>query len=109
MALPAVAGATIYASDLYQLCQPSGGQEKGKYWLEGSGYVSGADITMFMPSQSRNATPVSVTIDTADQAPSSHLNAPSTASLTSGGFHISASVTAVTPNEFCGGNYTIQY
>lgn len=109
MALPAVAGNSIYASDLYQLCQPSGGQEKGKYWLEGNSYASGADITYYLSSQSRNATPVSVSIDTADRVPTTNLNAPAAANLTASGFHISASTTATSLNEFCGGNYTIQF
>lgn len=109
MSLPAVAGNTLLAADLYQLCQPSGGQEKGKYFLEGNFYVSGAYCTCFIPSLSRGSTPISLSIDTADNAPTSHLNAPSNDHLTASGFHIYSTSTAISANEYCGGNYTISY
>ncbi|HET8911204.1 MAG TPA: hypothetical protein VFN23_07065 [Ktedonobacteraceae bacterium] len=111
MALPAVSGNTIFASDLYQLCRPSGSQETGHYWLGGPVYTNGALISLYMPSQSRAATPVSASIDTADSAPAGGMNsAPTTFNLTVGGFQISTtSTTGPNTNAHCGGNYTIQY
>ena len=108
MALPAVAGATILASDLYALCRPSGGAETGKYWQQGNAYTA-AQTVCWVPSLSRNATPVSVSIDTADQAPSGGSGTPATFNLTSGGFHTSAQTTGATTNAYAGGNYTINY
>lgn len=64
MALPAVSGATIYASDLYGLAQPSGGTEAGSWRLVGFGTASGQNVGIYLPSRSRGSTPVSVTINT---------------------------------------------
>ena len=89
--------------------QPSGGTELGKYWLEGNAYVVGAYVTCFIPSLSRGATPVSVSIDTADQSVVG-MNAPGTYNLTSSGFHISANANGgAQTNMYCGGNTTIHY
>lgn len=111
MSLPAVNGNTIQASDLYQLCRPSGGQETGHYWLAGPVYTSGAVISLYMPSQSRGATPVSASIDTTQQAPTGGMTAaPSTFNLTSDGFQISTtSTTGPNTNARAAGGYTIQY
>lgn len=109
MTLPAVNGSTIYASDLYQLCQPSGNQEHGKYFLSGWSNANGDLIQAYIPSESRASTPVSVTIDTADQA-ATNVNAPGTGHLTSSGFQVyTTSTSAQTNNLQVGGNYTINY
>lgn len=106
-------GQTIQAQDVDQLVnvlqQPGSSQEKGKYMLEGNAYVSGAYFSLYMPSLSRNTSPVSVSIDTADNAPTALLNAPSTDHLTANGFHIFSNTTGISSNQFCAGNYTIQY
>ena len=109
MALPAVAGNTIFASDLYQLCQPSGGQEKGKYWLAGSSHASSDEFSEYMVSLSRNATPVSVSIDTADGGPT-NVGSPTTTNLTANGFRVHCfSNTSSIVGIIAGGNYTINY
>lgn len=109
MALPAVNGNTIFAMDLYQLCQPSGQSEHGKYFLSGWSNANGDLIQVYIPSQSRASTPISVTIDTADQA-ATNVAAPSTNHLTSSGFQVyTTSTSAQTNNLQVGGNYTIAY
>lgn len=110
-----VTGATINASDLNQtinvLQQPSGGQEKGKYFMAGPVYANGAVVAEYVGSLSRGATPLSVTIDEADQAHTGGLNAtPTTAQLTASGFQVfSLSTTGPNVNARAGGGYTIQY
>lgn len=105
-------GSTILAQDLNQaiatLQQPAGGSETGKYVLQGNSYAIGAWVGNYIGSLSRNSTPVSAAIDTADD-PVANLNAPATANLTNGGFEVQATSTAIVTNAHCGGNYTIQY
>lgn len=110
MALPAVAGNTILAADLYQLCQPSGGQEKGKYYLLNQAYTINANAGNYIPSQSRNATPVSVSIDEADEGHVAGGCNPAVAQhLTANGFLVFSSGTGTTTAWQVGGNYTIQF
>ena len=91
------------------LQQPSGGQEKGKYWLAGGSYAVNAVISTYMPSLSRNTVPVSVSADTADFSPTS-CNAPTTDHLSANGFHVWTNSTAITTNNLnVAGNWTIQY
>jgi len=85
-----------------------GGQEKGKYQLNGNSYVNGGIISQYIPSLSRGTTPVSVVIDTADFPPSA-CNSPTTDNLSASGFHVKATTTLATANANVGGNYTIQY
>lgn len=106
MALPAVAGNTIQASDLYQLARPSGGTETGKYLYVGSG-SNGGSISAYTGSLSRGVTPVSVSIDTVDVL--NTVTTPGTSRLTSNGFDVSSTFTANTSSAGAGGNYTIQY
>lgn len=88
--------------------QPSGGTETGKYRLTGWSQASGQFISLYMPTLSRGATVVSVTIDTADDAPSSML-APSATNSSSSGFQIVSQSTVGIGNVHCGGNWTTQY
>lgn len=109
MALPAINGNTIVAADLYQLCRPSGGAEGGKYFVSGWSNASGDLLQAYIPSQSRNATPVSVSIDTVDQS-ATNVNAPSTGHLTASGFQVyTTSTSAQASNLQVGGGYTISY
>lgn len=108
MALPAVAGNTIFASDLYQLCRPSGGQETGKYYLGGWAGAINDLVSLYMPSLSRNATPTGVVIDTADQA-ASNLQTVAANNLTANGFQISAGASGAATNCHAAGNYTISF
>lgn len=108
MALPAVNGNTIQASDMYQLAQPSGGQEHGKYWLANAAYASGAILSQYMQSESKGSTPVSVSIDTADHA-ASGVGAPGTANLSQYGFQVYAAATAANLAPNVAGNSTIQF
>lgn len=107
MSLPAVAGNTIQASDLYQLCRPSGGTETGVYYLEGWGNAVGDQLGNWCPSQSRGATPVSVSIDvTINQV---HTNSPSTSNLGTSGFRVAATTSQAATQNVAAGNFTIQY
>lgn len=107
-------GDTFLVSMLNQvinvLQMPSGGQELGKYKIEGNSTTTTATQSCPILTRSRNATPISLSIDTADQAVSS-LNAPSTDHLTQGGARILATVNAASgqPDEHCAGNWTMQY
>lgn len=110
MALPAIAGNTILASDLYQLARPSGGTETGKYFLRGSSYVTSANMGNYMQSQSRGQTPVSVTVDEADQGHvAGNANPVVTSNLTANGFLVYSSGNGVQSLWQVGGNTTIQY
>lgn len=106
-------GNTVLASDINQLVnvlQRSSGQtETGKYYVNWGAYASGAQTSIYMQSLSRNATPVSVSIDTADQAPANQANSPSTFNLTANGFRIFDNSTGISTNCIAGGNFTIQY
>jgi hypothetical protein len=114
MALTTVSnGNTANASDLNQvinvLQQPSGGQEKGTYWLGGNGYTTNAYIQQSISSLSRVSTPVSVSIDTAIQAPIGNLTNILAGTINSGGFHVYGQVSSASSNAYCGGNYTLQF
>lgn len=111
MALPAVNGNTIFASDLYAIGQPSGGQDKGHYRIAGNGSAVNAVISTWIVAMSHNtgAAPVSVSIDTADQAPGGNLGSPSAVNSNSGGVLIFGTISAASTNAFCAGNYTINY
>lgn len=113
MALNTVStGNTILAADINQLVnvlqRPSGQTETGKYHLLWSAYTTNAQGQVWIQSQSRNATPVSVTVDSADQSPTNS-GSPFTSVLNSSGFQLygTSTTTAVACN--IGGNYTIQY
>lgn len=103
---------TAQPQDLNQvvnvLQKPSGATEVGKYywtfWAAANGDTSG----VYMQTQSRNATPVSVAIDHADSFPSG-VNAPTWSNLTAFGFEVYASVNAAGVNYGIGGNWTVQY
>jgi hypothetical protein len=88
--------------------QPTGGSELGKYFITGSTYAIGAYVCQYMISLSRTSVPVSVVIDTADQA-ASNFNAPTTIRLTSSGFQVQVTGTGANLNCNVGGNWTINY
>ena len=84
-------------------------QEAGKYALGGNWAGTGSGFfSTYVPSLSRNATPASVSIDTADQAPTGGAVAPGTDRLSSSGFHVFTSTTN-SNNASLAGNYTINY
>lgn len=105
-------GQTINAADINQLAvvlqRPSGSQESGKYFLVDSSYATGATVGDYVGSISRGATPVSVTIDTLDVAPS-NCNTPTTDHLTSNGFRVSTTSTGIATSVQVAGGYTISY
>ena len=107
-----VNGANVFATDVNQvvnvLQQPSGGQEHGHYFLGGNAYTSSARISTFVKSISRTSVPVSVSIDTADVAPS-NLGSPTTDNVVAGGFHVLTTSTGTHTNCNTAGNYTLQY
>lgn len=106
-------GNTILAADINQLVnvlqRASGQTQTGKYWLAGSGYATNANFANYLPSLSRITTPVSVTIDEADQA-HSNCNAAVTGALTANGFYVDTSAAGGAQLALnVAGNYTIQY
>jgi hypothetical protein len=108
-----VFGQTSQPSDLNQLVdilnRRAGQTETGKYGIIGNWAGAGSGfVGQYICSLSRNTAPVSVSVDTADQAPGGNLGSPSTANLTSGGFKVFATMTNGN-NGFCAGNYTITY
>lgn len=107
MTLPAVPGADIYAADLYQLCQPSGGQEIGHYYIAGTATAANQLFQDYVSSESRNATPVSISVDQSDQS-ATNCAAPSTNHLTQGGAQVYTRSSAAGDSNV-GGKYTIQY
>lgn len=106
-------GNTVLASDVNQLVnvlqQASGNTEVGKYYLQGGGNANGWVVSNYMDSLSRVSTPVSVSIDTADQAPAASANTPTAIQLTFGGFQVQFSVSTVTNTARAAGNSTIQF
>lgn len=108
MALPAVAGQTILASDLYGLRQPSGGQETGKYYLSFGADAASRTGSEYIRSSSQGSTPVSLTLDEADQAHSS-CGAIAQNFLTQYGFQVWTTSSGAANNCKVGGNTTVQY
>ena len=106
------AGDTIYSSTINQLINvlqaPAGAQEKGKYKLEMNAYSTSAFISCPITTLSSNSTPVSASIDTADNSPFD-VGTPNTGHLTQGGMQIYAQVTTVNTIADAGGNWTMQY
>jgi hypothetical protein len=88
--------------------QPSGGTETGKYNLQSWGNAANDTIGSYTGSISRTAVPISVVIDTADQAATA-VNAPATAFLTANGFLASTTTTGAATVARVAGNYTLNY
>jgi len=108
MALPAVAGNTIFASDLYGLAQPSGGTETGKYYLSFGADAASRVGSQMIRTSSQGSTPVSLTLDEADQAHSS-CAAIAQNFLTKYAFQVNTTSTGAANNCKVGGNTTVQY
>lgn len=90
--------------------QVSGSTLVGKYWLQGGGNANGWDLTYYQTLYLSNAsTPVSVSIDTADQAATASAGAPATFNLTAHGFLVMSVLTAVTNTARVAGNWTVTY
>lgn len=106
-------GNTIQAADLnqcvYELDRQATQQEGGHYFISGWSNAASDLLQAYIPSRSRYAAPVSVSIDTTDQA-ATNVAAPSTGHLTVGGVQIfTTSTSAQVSNLQVGGAYTIQY
>ena len=105
-------GATIFATDINQIINvlqvPAAGQEKADYYLTSFATTSGQSMGAWVGTESRGATPVSVSIDTSLQA-ASGCGAPSTDHLNSNGFHVFANSTGAVGAMNVGGQYTVQY
>ena len=106
-------GNTILAGDVNQLVnvlQRSAGQtESGQYYLVGNGYTTSANVSLYMRSLSQNATPSSVTVDTATQSSINFAGSVQTGILSANGVLIYFATTGASVNPKCGGNWTIQY
>jgi hypothetical protein len=109
MALPAVPGNTIYASDLYGLCQPSGGTDPGEYELQGWANAAGDIISAYIPSRSRVSTPVSLTMGSYTDS-GVNMNTPvSTGHLDANGVQIYSASTGAAVSCHVGQYFTWQY
>jgi len=108
-------GTTSAALDLNQalsiLMQPAGGQEVGHYILAMPAYAASATISNYVPSLTRHATPVSVTVDVTDVNNGFITTVPpNTDHLTANGFRVyDTPLTGAQANPIVGGVYTIQY
>ena len=109
MSLPAVNGNTIYASDLYGLCQPSGGSDPSEYELQGWSNAAGDVISAYIPSRSRASAPVSVTMGSYTDSGSNITTPVSTGHLTSNGVQIYSSSTAAATSCHVGQTFTWNY
>jgi hypothetical protein len=105
-------GNTIQSLDINQcvnvLQRPSGSTETGKYHLGFSSYTNTALGSLYMPSLSRGASPVSLTLDETDQA-HNNCGAVQNDKLTANGFHVYSFGSGTFTSANVGGNYTIQY
>lgn len=105
-------GNTADASDINQLVnvlqQPSGGQDKGVYYVNGWASTNNQSIAAWVAARSRTSSPISVTIDTAIAGPNA-VAAPNTNALDGNGFHVFAKSSGANSDCYVAGNYTIQY
>jgi hypothetical protein len=110
MSLPAVNNNTIQAADLYGLCQPSGGTEAGSWRLVGWSSGAGQNVGTYIPSRSRGATPVSVTINTSYTDAANGLNTPvNTGFLDANGVSIWTTSSGAVSFAHVGSTLTWQY
>jgi hypothetical protein len=100
------------ANDINQvinvLQQPSGGQEKGGYYLDSWSNAASDEVGYWINSLSKNVTPVSVSLDTSIDT-TTFCNAPSTNHLNTYGFHVYTISNAAALKFYVGGIYTLQY
>jgi len=110
MALPAVAGATIQASDVYGLQQPSGGTDPGSYELAGWAGAASDNVSAYIPSRSRVSTPVSVVVSgTYFDGPASFNTPVNTAHLDSNGVQFYQTASGAAINCHMGQTFTWNY
>ena len=110
MTTPARSERVTKSNQLVNVLQRSAGQtETGTYFIQGGANASGWTVGNWIPTLSRNATPASVSIDTAIVAPAASAGTPSATQLTSSGFFVEFFATAATNTGRCGGNWTVQY
>ncbi len=110
MSLPAVNGNTIFASDLYGLCQPSGGSEAGSFELAGWASASGDILSCYLPSRSRVSVTVSLTISTSYFDNPVNINTPLNVShLDANGAQIWQTAIGATTSAHVGSTITWQY
>lgn len=107
------AGDTFYPSVLNQLIdvlkREAGQQETGHYLIAGNSYTAtGLYLSCYSITRSRNATPVSASVDTADQS-MVNLGSPSVGHITQGGAQVYAAASAANGNDYGGGNITFQF
>lgn len=107
-----VTGQVIQTVDFTQFAQVfnrlPGQSETGHYMVAGQTYIAGAYISTYVSSHSRGPVPVSVSINTADSAPSG-LNTPTASNVSYAGFLVKATGTATNLSVNAGGVWTLQY
>ena len=82
----------------------------GKYFLQGGAWDNGSQLSTYTQLNTQNgSTPVSVSIDTADQAPAASAGTPSAGLLSANGFQVISTCTAASNTARAGGNFTVQY
>ena len=91
--------------------QPSGGQETGRYFIGMTPPATGSLCPCYIPTLSRSATVLSVTIDTVDSNSGTGGGTPPTNRLTNGGFlvYTTSSGSGTANNVNVGGNFTASY
>jgi hypothetical protein len=107
MSLPAIAGDTIYASDLYSICQPSGGSDVGESII--AGWASGASQTISTSTQTRSrvSTPVGFTLGTPSSV--ANLNTPQYGHMSSSVVQVYGLSSGAAGNCFAIQPWTINY
>lgn len=104
--------ASDYNNIVNPLKPPSGATEKGKYALAGASYIANGNLNILVSMNSRQSTPVSFSVDTADQAASGLSAATPTANTgtgLTGDFQVYDFTTGITTSASCAGNWTIQF
>ncbi|HEY7413589.1 MAG TPA: hypothetical protein VH593_00220 [Ktedonobacteraceae bacterium] len=94
---------------VYELQRQSSQQEIAAYFLAGNAYAINAEISQWVESHSKYATPASVSIDESIQAHGGNLGAIQTANLTTTGFRTFGIFSGAGLYGYVGGIWTLQF
>ena len=89
--------------------QPSGGTESGKYRLTFNASAANYFGSVYLRTHSQTSTPVSVTVNSADDAPTNMSSGPTAINLSSSGVQIIGQSSGGFGNIHCGGNWTVTW
>lgn len=106
----------INAQDVQQIIaelqKTTGTQEVENYLLAGGLWTTSPTlsyISLWITLRSRNATPVSVTVDTGMQAPHGSANSPQVGQFSQSGFQLYCNGFGLAASSGCGGTYTVSF